>query len=103
MALEIQWTQQALADLFATKVYILETWGETTLHNFLDILEQKLNLISSMPESCVEISERKGVRKCVLSPQNSLYYRVFENQIEIDELQILRIFDNRQNPKKLKL
>jgi plasmid stabilization system protein ParE len=103
MALEIQWTQQALADLLAIKTYILETWGETTLHNFLDVLEQKLNLIATMPESCVEIAERKGVRKCVLSQQNSLYYRVLENQIEIDELQILRIFDNRQSPKKLKL
>ena len=38
------------------------------------------------------------VRKCVITKQNSLYYRENSERIEI-----LRIYDNRQNPRKLRL
>jgi hypothetical protein len=37
-----------------------------------------------------------GLRKSVLTPQTSIYYRLNNN-----EIQIVTLFDNRQNPEKL--
>ena len=42
------------------------------------------------------IYKKEKVRKCVLTKQNTLYYRVMET-----EIQILRVFDTRQDPAKL--
>ncbi len=37
------------------------------------------------------------------TPQNTLYYKIKDEKIEIRKIQILTIFDNRQNPDKLKI
>lgn len=49
------------------------------------------------PEKYPEIHAPLRIRKCVLTKHNSLYYRITNNQLEI-----LRIYDNRQDPDLLK-
>ena len=53
--------------------------------------------ISINPKQFPLIFKKKKIRKCVMTKHNTLFYR--ENKDNID---ILRIFDNRQDPKKLK-
>ena len=103
MALNIVWSSRALSDLENTKEYLINTWGQSSLNKFLDILEQKISIIMQFPESCPKVAQFKNVRKCVLTPQNTLFYRIVEGEIEIESLEILRIFDNRQDPDKLGL
>lgn len=56
-----------------------------------------------MPEMYPRVLFRRSVHKCVLTPQNTLYYKVKDEKIEIRKIQIITIFDNRQNPEKLKV
>ncbi|TRX51585.1 type II toxin-antitoxin system RelE/ParE family toxin [Fulvivirga sp. M361] len=76
----------------------LEThWSEKIKNDFIKKLDQSLSRISDYPKSCPESIEIKGLYKCVITEQNSLFYRVKSTEIEI-----VTLFDSRQDPKKLK-
>lgn len=79
--------------------YILENWNLKTRDKFIEKLTEKIKQISLQPESCPQSSEFKGLYKCVVTKQTTLYYRI---SIELNEIEIITIFDTRQNPNKLK-
>jgi hypothetical protein len=45
-----------------------------------------------------EYSKIKKIRRCLVSKQNAIYYRIIENTVEI-----LTIHDTRRNPDNLNL
>lgn len=59
---------------------------------------QAVSRIQSSPEQFPIFLKRKNIRRCVASPQTSIYFKVNKNDIEI-----YAVFDNRRNPKKRKL
>ena len=65
---------------------------------FITEIETLLSNISKQPNLFPLVNKKLKVRKCVITKHNTLYYRIKENNIEI-----IRIFDTRQNPKKLKI
>lgn len=78
--------------------YLETEWSLRVRDKFLEILKTKIEQISRMPQMYEASSKRKTIRRCVVSKQTSLYYRARKEEIEIITVQ-----DNRQNPKKLKL
>ncbi len=78
--------------------YLEKEWSVRVRDKFLEVLKTKIEQISRMPQMYEPSSKRKTVRRCVVSKQTSLYYRVRKEEIEIITIQ-----DNRRNPKKLKL
>lgn len=50
------------------------------------------------PKSCPESEEFKGLHKCVVTKHNSLFYRITD-----DEIEVITLFDNRQDPSSLNL
>jgi len=54
--------------------------------------------IKNSPEHYPIFKKAKKVRRCVASPQTSIFFKVDGELIEI-----MSVFDNRQNPKKRKL
>lgn len=79
--------------------YLLENWDLKTRDKFISILTEKLQQISTQPESCPKSSDFKNLYKCVVTKQTTLYYRVNYTKKEIE---IITVFDTRQNPEKLK-
>ena len=79
--------------------YLLENWNLKTRDKFIEKLTGKIEQISLQPESCSKSSEFKGLYKCVVTKQTTFYYRI---STELDEIEIITIFDTRQNPNKLK-
>ena len=79
--------------------YILENWNLKTRDKFIEKLTEKIKQISLQPESCPRSSEFKGLYKCVVTKQTTFYYRI---STELNEIEIITIFDTRQNPNKLK-
>lgn len=79
--------------------YILENWNLKIRDKFIEKLTEKIKQIYLQPESCPQSSEFKGLYKCVVTKQTTLYYRI---SIELNEIEIITIFDTRQNPNKLK-
>ncbi len=77
--------------------YLDENWPRKVKKDFINKLDITLKRICKYPESCPESKEIKRLRKCVVTSQNSLFYRIGENEIEV-----ITFFDNRQDPSKLK-
>lgn len=76
--------------------YLEEEWGASSKIKFLDKLTQKFEQISLLPESSPLTEEFDSVYWSVVTHQCSLYYRIQDNEIEI-----ITITDNRQDPEKI--
>ena len=80
--------------------YLLENWSLHTKNDFLNKFDNKISQIKHQPYSCIESIKFKGLYKCVVTKQTTFYYRFSEKKQEIE---IITIFDTRQNPNKLYL
>jgi len=77
--------------------YLLSNWSEKVALSFIDLAEKKINLISTHPFIGIASEKDPTIRSILLTKQNRLYYQVSENKIEL-----LNIFDTRQDPAKNK-
>ena len=78
-------------------LFYLETeWSEKSKQKFIEKLKKKLSQISLQPRSCPESKEKTRVFKAVIEKHVSLYYRILG-----DEIEVITVFDNRQNPGSL--
>lgn len=98
MAKPVIWSQEALSDFIKIADYIAEEWGTETALNFVNYTERITHQIQVYPKLYPLLNSRKPIRQCVLNKFYTLYYR--ERRSSID---VLRIYDNRQNPKSKKL
>lgn len=69
------------------------------LNDFFKKFTSKVMQISEQPESCPKSLVFNGIYKCVVTKQTSFYYRINFNK---NEIEIITVFDSRQNPNKLK-
>jgi len=95
---DIEWTSEAEQNLNAIFDYLENTWSGHEILNFAKKLESDLQLISKNPATFPYYNKEKNIRRCVLSPQTTIYYREipFENRVVI-----ITLFDNRQSPDRL--
>lgn len=94
---KIIWTDEALANLAKIINYLEQRWTEREIRTFSRLLDRQINLIQSHPEIFPTTSTSNRLRKSVLTKQTTIYYRIDEM-----EIRIVTLFDNRQNPGKLK-
>lgn len=73
--------------------YLEINWSPIGRHKFQQRLDRFIQVIKAMPRSFPESATFPNCRKCVISPQTSLYYR-FEGEI----IEIVAVQDNRQVP-----
>ncbi len=93
---KIIWSDEALTNLDAILKYLEIYWTEKEIKRFLNNLDKRIKLISLNPLIFPSTLRSNNIRKSVLSKQTSIFYRVSKDQIEI-----ISIFDTRQNPDKL--
>ena len=89
----IIWSPLSVNDFASIVDYLDKQWGAKVAIQFIDLIDNILYQISKNPRQFPVIYKRKKIRKCVLTKQNSLYYRDAKNRIEI-----LRIYNTRQDP-----
>ncbi len=77
--------------------HLQKEWSIKVKKEFINKLDRSIEIISQNPDAFPKSNIQKGVHKCVVTKQTSLYYRV-----KLNEIQIITIFETRQNPKKLK-
>lgn len=94
---EIIWSPLAEKDFDNILDYLAENWSLNVLNHFLNKIDIAINQIARVPNQFPIINKNLQVRKCVVTKQNTLFYRETEHRIEI-----LRLYDTRQDPKKLK-
>jgi plasmid stabilization system protein ParE len=95
---KLLWSDRALEDLRKIIDYLEENWTYREIQNFARKLDKRLDLIVSNPRLFPKTSNRKNIRKSVLSKHTVIYYELAK-----DSVTIATLFDPRQNPKKLKL
>lgn len=95
MALQIVWTTNALEDYHRIVDYLLMEWGIPVASDFITILEDRVDILSSFPNVGIASLKHSNIRAIVITKHNKLYYRVLTGKVEV-----LSIFDTRQNPAK---
>lgn len=95
---EVMWSQRATDEYLATLSYILKNWGNNAADKFDATIQKQIQRIAQSPEQFPIVSKIRNVRRCVATPQNFIFFRETESQI-----QILACFGNRQNPDKRKV
>jgi plasmid stabilization system protein ParE len=96
--MNIYFSEIAKFKLNILTIYLLENWNLQTKNDFLKKLDFKIQQIKSQPYSCIQSYDFKGLYKCVVTKQTTFYFRISKKQQEIE---IITIFDTRQNPNKL--
>ncbi|MCX6234356.1 MAG: type II toxin-antitoxin system RelE/ParE family toxin [Bacteroidetes bacterium] len=97
MPKQIIWSPLSEKDFSYILEYLSKNWDNQVASKFIEITDHLINQISINPKQFPVIQKKKKVRKCVITKHNTLYYR--ERKAYVD---ILRIFDNRQDTRKLK-
>lgn len=69
-------SELAEAKLLKLNDYLIEEWGVRARDKFIQKLTQKLAQIAAQPENSPQSSEIKGLYKCVVTRQSTLYYRI---------------------------
>lgn len=78
----IHWTKEADESYLDTLAFILEKWTVKEALHFEKLTEELLVNLSHNMKLCPELKVLK-VRKCVISEQTSLIYRIVAKSIEI--------------------
>lgn len=77
--------------------YLETEWSMKVKKDFIKKLDKSLKHIQQFPDSFESTDFVKGLHRCVVTKQTTLYYRYNERLIEI-----VTLFDNRMNPDKLR-
>ena len=95
---EVIWSPESEDDLSNIFNYLLIKWNFKIADNFINDVENKIQNIVKNPILYPIIHSELVIRRCVITKHNSIIY-FQKNEI----IYILRVFDNRQDPEKLKL
>lgn len=97
--MKVYLSELAESKLLKLTEYLLENWGQQVRDKFIEKLNERVEQIRKQPNSCPKSKEITGLYRCVITKQISLYYRVLNH---VQEIEIITVFDTRQNPDKLK-
>lgn len=92
---KLLWSDRAVLDLQNIIAYLNYKWTNKEVKNFIGRLDKRLDLIAINPKLFPKTGKRKDVRRSVLTRHITLYYKTTDNLI-----QVISLFDSRQNPKK---
>ena len=93
----IIWSDEAVNNLREIIGYLELKWTEKELKKFGQKLEKQIGIIKGQPLAYPK-SRKKSIRRAVMTKQTTIYY-----QIVRDAIRIVSIFDNRKDPKNLRL
>ncbi len=94
----VRWNKLARLDYYQNISYLLENWSDKEAQNFIDkVFEIETMLAKGNIE--FQNTNRLGIKRCVINKQISLFYR----EINRNNIELLRFWNNNQNLKNLNL
>ena len=88
--MKIVWSEEAILSYEKTIDFILERWNSTILTSFMAKVNTLLNKLSNHSKLCPK-SLKMDLRKCIVSEQTSLVYRIKNDNL----IEIVLFVDNR--------
>ena len=77
--------------------YLENEWSLKIKNDFIKKLDKSLSLIQENPDYFQKSDTVKGLHRCVITKQITIFY-LFDDKY----IYIVTLFDNRQDPKRLK-
>ncbi|NOQ25673.1 MAG: type II toxin-antitoxin system RelE/ParE family toxin [Bacteroidales bacterium] len=77
----IIWSPLAEKDLSNILEYLSKNWNQKVIIRFLNKVDLVIDQISKVPNQYPLINKKLQVRKCVVTKQNTLFYREIEKRI----------------------
>ncbi|MGM0580302.1 MAG: type II toxin-antitoxin system RelE/ParE family toxin [Bacteroidota bacterium] len=96
--MKVYLSSKAETKLLELAKFLIEKWSHKVKAKFFERFNKKVKQISIQPNSCPKSKEIVELHKCVVTKQTTFYYRVIKAK---NEIEIITIFDSRQNPNKL--
>ena len=93
--MDVVWTDLAISSLRETNEFILEVWNQKVSDKFVESIDNQLDQLILNPNIGKNVTNT-SFKKVIIHKHISLFYQLYSNQIKV-----LLIWDNRQNPKKL--
>jgi plasmid stabilization system protein ParE len=93
---KILWSKRAQSSLERIIEYLEENRTERDIQNFSRKPEHCISILETNPEAFPKSRVKPGLRRVVISRQNTLFYAIKE-----DTVFLVKIFDTRQNPKRI--
>lgn len=94
--MNIVWSDEAAEDYHQNIDYLLAEWSEKSAAEFIEDVASILELLKTQPK-LYPLTDSPSVRKAVIRKQITLFYK-----IEKQNIHLIRFWNNRQNPEKLK-
>ena len=94
---EIIWSKSAEIDYAENINFLLEAWSKKQVLNFIDAVNEHLSLIKNDPKTFA-LTNFTNVRSVLIVKQIKLFYRIYDN----NTIELVRFWNNYQNPDKLK-
>jgi len=94
---KIIWSEPAKFDYWQNIDYLLENWHKKQVTKFIKAVEQDLNIIKYNPKTFA-LTDYRNVHSVVIIKQITLFYKITNNTVEL-----IRFWNNYQNPDNLKL
>lgn len=91
------WTEEALRNLDQIIEYLQQKRTQKEIDNFKNKLSAQLDIILRFPFIFPKSDKQNRLRKSVLSKQTTIYY-----EIKGSVIYLVYLFNNRQDPEKLK-
>ena len=97
---EVRWSKLARKSYIDLLLDIQDNWGDDVAVTFAQKVEKTIQTIQSMPfiYPAAEKAQAQNTRRCVLSKQTSLYYKVEDTFIDL-----IVFYDNRKSKDSLEL
>lgn len=76
--------------------YLEEEWSKKIKNEFIKKLDKIFHQIIINPQNFPQSNKQKGIHKCVITKQTTIYYKYDDKAIYV-----ITLFDNRQDPEKL--
>jgi plasmid stabilization system protein ParE len=89
-ALPVFWTERALQNAVSIKGYLLSNFSFKEVENFFFVLQTFEIAVGAFPKLYPLSTQKKNIRRGVLSQVLSAYYRINKGKIEI-----IALLDNR--------
>ena len=98
MIRNIIWSPASEKDFEIILEYLQNKWNKRVISKFINKLDDNIRLIAEDPKIFPVINKELQIRKLVITKHNTIYYREIEDNIEI-----VRLFDSRQQPHKFNI
>jgi plasmid stabilization system protein ParE len=96
MSLPVVWSPTAQDEYAEILKFLDAEFGVSSALKMLEKTEEIVQHISNFPRAFPQSILRPDLRRAVVTPQISLFYRIADTQV-----QVLHFWDNRQNPQKI--